>query len=78
MGPTSFTLLPEVFTGFSLYIINFARRISKSAKGGTGIVPHPIFHVNSNPAAIKKSIEWRLQVLIASSTEVNLAPSRPE
>jgi hypothetical protein len=29
-------------------------------------------------AAIKKSIEWRLQVQIAFSTEVNLAPSRPE
>jgi hypothetical protein len=29
-------------------------------------------------AAIKKSIEWRLQVQIAYSTEVNLAPSRPE
>jgi hypothetical protein len=29
-------------------------------------------------AAIKKGIEWRLQVQIAFSTEVNLAPSRPE
>jgi hypothetical protein len=29
-------------------------------------------------AAIKKSIEWRLQVQIAFLTEVNLAPSRPE
>jgi hypothetical protein len=29
-------------------------------------------------AAIKKGIYWRLQVQIAFSTEVNLAPSRPE
>jgi len=29
-------------------------------------------------AAIKKSIEWRLQVQIAFLTEVDLAPSRPE
>ncbi len=29
-------------------------------------------------AAIKKCIEWRLQVQIAFSTEVDLAPSRPE
>jgi hypothetical protein len=29
-------------------------------------------------AAIKKSIEWRLQVQIAFLAEVNLAPSRPE
>jgi hypothetical protein len=29
-------------------------------------------------AAIKKSIEWRLQVQIALLTEANLAPSRPE
>ncbi len=29
-------------------------------------------------AAIKKSIEWRLQVQIVFLTEVNLAPSRPE
>ena len=29
-------------------------------------------------AAIKKSIEWRLQVQIAFLTEVNLAPSRPK
>jgi hypothetical protein len=29
-------------------------------------------------AAIKKSIEWRLQVQLAFLTEVNLAPSRPE
>jgi hypothetical protein len=29
-------------------------------------------------AAIKKSIEWRLQVQIAFLTEVNLAPSCPE
>jgi hypothetical protein len=29
-------------------------------------------------AAIKKNIEWRLQVQIAFLTEVDLAPSRPE
>jgi hypothetical protein len=29
-------------------------------------------------ADIKKCIEWRLQVQIAFSMEVNLAPSRPE
>jgi hypothetical protein len=29
-------------------------------------------------AALKKSIDWRLQVQIAFWTEVNLAPSRPE
>jgi hypothetical protein len=29
-------------------------------------------------AAIKKCIEWRLQVQRAFSTEVDLAPSRPE
>jgi hypothetical protein len=29
-------------------------------------------------AAIKKTIEWRLQVQIAFLTKVNLAPSRPE
>jgi hypothetical protein len=29
-------------------------------------------------AAFKTSIDWRLQVQIAFSTQVNLAPSRPE
>jgi hypothetical protein len=29
-------------------------------------------------AAIKKCIEWRIQVQIAFSTEVDLEPSRPE
>ncbi len=29
-------------------------------------------------AAVKKSIEWRLQVQLAFSMKVNLAPSRPE
>jgi hypothetical protein len=34
--------------------------------------------LNSNLAAIKKRIEWRLQVQIALFAEVNLAPSRLE
>jgi hypothetical protein len=40
-----------------------------------GNFPHTLTLIR---AALKKSIEWRLQVQIAFSTEVNLAPSRPE
>ncbi len=36
------------------------------------------FNLTLIRAAYKKSIEWRLQVQITFSTEVNLAPSRPE
>jgi hypothetical protein len=38
----------------------------------------PVLTLTLSLAAIKKSIEWRLQVQIAFLTEVDLAPSRPE
>jgi hypothetical protein len=39
---------------------------------------HATVSLTLSLAAIKKCIEWRLQVQIAFSTEVDLAPSRPE
>jgi hypothetical protein len=42
------------------------------------LISHYPLPLTLSLAAIKKCIEWRLQVQIAFSTEVDLEPSRPE
>jgi hypothetical protein len=73
--------MKTLVTGLSSYLELIWMKISTSTLtlllSQTNFLEHSSL-LTLSLAAIKKSIEWRLQVQIAFLTEVDLAPSRPE
>jgi hypothetical protein len=70
------TLVPDSRSCFRFLRFYYCKQIEKEGNCCSSQVAfNPLTLIR---AAIKKCIEWRLQVQIAFSTEVDLALSRPE